>query len=82
MLSPTSLWAALLPLALASTSQRPYYEEGGWRTTVQDILVGPGPCNLPIEDGTRFTNKDFLKKYAYQRPFVVRDASNNNVRAR
>ena len=32
------------------------------RTYIQDILVPPGPCNLPIEDGATFTNADFLKR--------------------
>ncbi len=29
---------------------------------MQDILVSPGPCHLPIEDGT-LSNELFLKKY-------------------
>jgi ribosomal protein L16 Arg81 hydroxylase len=41
--------------------------------------VETGPCDLPIEDGSKLTNADFLRKYAYQRPFVVRDATNQNA---
>ena len=48
------------------------------KTYVQDILVEPGPCHLPIEDGT-LTNEVFLKKYAYKQPFVLRDGANNDV---
>ena len=56
-----------------------YYEEGGWRTYTADVLVEAGPCHLPILDGRTLTNADFLRSYAYQRPFVVRDASNQNI---
>ena len=56
-----------------------YYEEGGWRTHTADILVEAGPCHLPILDGRTLTNADFLRDYAYQRPFVVRDATNQNT---
>lgn len=56
-----------------------YYEEGGWRTYTADVLVDAGPCHLPILDGRTLTNADFLRNYAYQRPFVVRDATNQNT---
>ena len=56
-----------------------YYEEGGWRTYTADVLIEPGPCHLPILDGRTLTNADFLRNYAYQRPFVVRDATNQNT---
>ena len=46
---------------------------------MEDILVTPGPCNIPIIDGQSFTNQQFLKEFAYKHPFVLRDASNNNV---
>ena len=46
---------------------------------MEDILVSPGPCNIPIIDGQSFTNQQFLKEFAYKHPFVLRDASNNNV---
>ncbi len=45
---------------------------------MSDVLVDAGRCDLPIEDGRTLTNADFLRKYAYQRPFVVRDATNQN----
>ncbi|XP_059090818.1 jmjC domain-containing protein 8-like [Tigriopus californicus] len=64
---------------LAQNDQaRPFIEEGGWRTWLSDILVSPGPCNLPIEDGT-LSHARFIKEYAFQRPFVLRDAANNDL---
>ena len=60
-------------------NDRLYYEEGGWRTYTADVLVEAGPCHLPILDGRALTNADFLRSYAYQRPFVVRDAANQNT---
>ena len=61
------------------SDDRLYYEEGGWRTYTADVLVEAGPCHLPILDGHALTNADFLRSYAYQRPFVVRDAANQNT---
>ena len=49
------------------------------KTYVDDILVHPGPCNLPIIDGQVFTNQQFLKEFAYEKPFVLRDATDNKV---
>ena len=49
------------------------------KTYVDDILVRPGPCNLPIIDGQVFTNQQFLKEFAYEKPFVLRDATDNKV---
>ena len=46
---------------------------------MDDILVHPGPCNLPIIDGQVFTNQQFLKEFAYEKPFVLRDATDNKV---
>ena len=46
---------------------------------MDDILVRPGPCNLPIIDGQVFTNQQFLKEFAYEKPFVLRDATDNKV---
>ena len=55
-----------------------YIEDGGWRTDLKDILVTAGPCHLQIEDKT-LSNEDFLRKYAYNTPFVLRDAANNDL---
>ena len=49
------------------------------KTYVDDILVRPGPCNLPIIDGQVFNNQQFLKEFAYEKPFVLRDATDNKV---
>ena len=49
------------------------------KTYVSDVLVHPGICNIPILDGQTLTNEEFLKKFAYQSPFVLRDATDNTV---
>ena len=49
------------------------------KTFVEDILVKPGPCNIPIIDWKSFSNEQFLKDFAYQQPFVLRDGRDNTV---
>ena len=46
---------------------------------MDDILVKPGPCNIPIIDWKSFSNEQFLKEFAYQQPFVLRDGRDNTV---
>ena len=46
---------------------------------MDDVLVHPGICNIPIVDGQTLTNQDFLKQFAYESPFVLRDATDNVV---
>ena len=43
---------------------------GGWYV---------GPCNIPIIDWKSFSNEQFLKEFAYQQPFVLRDGRDNTV---
>jgi len=57
--------------------KKPFVSEGGWKTYVDDVLVHPGICNIPIVDGQSLTNREFLKQFAYERPFVLRDATDN-----
>ena len=49
------------------------------KTFVEDILVKPGPCNIPIIDWDSFNNDQFLKEFAYEKPFVLRDGKDNTV---
>ena len=49
------------------------------KTYVDDVLVHPGICNIPIVDGQSITNREFLKQFAYESPFVLRDATDNIV---
>ena len=46
---------------------------------MDDVLVHPGICNIPIVDGQSLTNREFLKQFAYESPFVLRDATDNIV---
>ena len=46
---------------------------------MDDVLVHPGICNIPIVDGQSITNREFLKQFAYESPLVLRDATDNIV---
>ena len=49
------------------------------KTYIDDILVTPGECNIPVLDGQTMTNRKFLKEFAYNVPIVIRDATDNSV---
>ena len=57
---------------------RPYISNGGWRTYPSDIVVSPGPCNVDIKDKT-MTQLEFIENYAYTKPVIIRDSSNNDL---
>lgn len=56
--------------------ETPYFSEGGWITHPSDLVAQPGPCNIDIKDST-LTQREFLHSYAYIRPLILRDVSNN-----
>lgn len=58
--------------------QKPSISNGGWLTYPVDVPVQPGPCNIDVRD-TTLTQEDFLKLYAYDKPFIARDSSNNDL---
>jgi len=60
------------------TEYKPFLSNGGWKTYPKDIVVEPGPCNIPIRDQT-LTQDEFLERYAYTEPFVLRDGANNDL---
>ena len=62
----------------SADDQRPFISNGGWRTFPADMLVQPGPCNIDIRDRT-LSEKEFLSKYAYSRPVVIRDSADNDL---
>ena len=74
-----TLMCWLLHIGLASTwLHRPAISNGGWETFPADVSVRPGPCNIAIRDN-RLTEKEFLEKYAYAEPVIVRDTTNNDL---
>ncbi|XP_066986643.1 jmjC domain-containing protein 8-like [Macrobrachium rosenbergii] len=52
--------------------------DGGWVTKPEDRIAQPGLCNIMIEDGN-LTQEQFLKRYAYSQPVVIRGATDNKV---
>ncbi|XP_050731322.1 jmjC domain-containing protein 8-like isoform X1 [Eriocheir sinensis] len=53
-------------------------DDGGWITHPGDRLVQPGPCNIAQEDKT-LKQDDFLERYAYNQPVVIRGMSDNEL---
>ena len=66
-------------LTLTTTSSnRPYFSTGGWKTFPHLMVAQPGPCNIEIRDRT-LSQKEFLSEYARSKPFIVRDSANNDL---
>ena len=68
----------LLTLICRTTTNRPYFSAGGWRTYPHRMVAQPGPCNIEIRDNS-LTQSEFLSEYAKTKPFIVRDSANNDL---
>ena len=62
----------------STTSNRPYFSAGGWRTFPHLMVAQPGPCNIEMRDNS-LTQREFLSEYARTKPFIVRDSANNDL---
>lgn len=72
------LWLLHRLLVLCDGLHKPAVSNGGWETFPADVLVPPGPCNVPIRDNT-LSQDEFLEKYAYTEPVIIRDGANNDL---
>lgn len=52
--------------------------DGGWITNPEDRIAQPGPCNIAVEDGS-LTQEEFIERYAYTAPVVIKGATDNKV---
>ncbi|XP_002741861.1 jmjC domain-containing protein 8-like [Saccoglossus kowalevskii] len=53
-------------------------DDGGWHTNEDDIIATVGPCNVEIRDSS-LSYDEFIKKYAYSYPVVLKDVSDNSL---
>nr|XP_045599899.1 jmjC domain-containing protein 8-like isoform X2 [Procambarus clarkii] len=52
--------------------------QGGWVTKSKDRIAQPGPCNIVVHDES-LTQEEFLTRYAYSEPVVIKKSSHNQV---
>lgn len=52
---------------------------GGWETDQSQLLAFPGPCNIDVIDvqTTSLSQQEFLDHYAYQKPVIIKRATDN-----
>ncbi|KAL3875423.1 hypothetical protein ACJMK2_033371 [Sinanodonta woodiana] len=43
------------------------------------LLAHPGPCTIDVRDESQLSQKEFLERYAYSKPVVIRRAKDNSV---
>ncbi|XP_042208970.1 jmjC domain-containing protein 8-like [Homarus americanus] len=53
-------------------------DDGGWMTRGKDRIAQLGPCNIVVQDGS-LTQEEFLERYAYSEPVVIKGASHNQL---
>ncbi|XP_047486050.1 jmjC domain-containing protein 8-like [Penaeus chinensis] len=68
----------LLTIVEVETESNLLDDDGGWTTEDKDRIAQPGPCNINVEDGS-LSQEDFIKKYAYSEPVVIKGATDNQV---
>ena len=73
-----SLGLLLTLIRRTTTTNRPYFSAGGWRTYPHLMVAQPGPCNIEIRDNA-LSQREFLSEYAKTKPFIVRDSANNDL---
>ncbi|XP_005095148.1 jmjC domain-containing protein 8 [Aplysia californica] len=54
-------------------------DDGGWSTSKKDMLAVPGPCDIEVRDAKGLSQQEFLNRYAYDLPVVIRGATDNTV---
>ncbi|BFZ18067.1 hypothetical protein BsWGS_21106 [Bradybaena similaris] len=54
-------------------------DTGGWITSKENILAFPGACNIDVREASELTQKEFLNRYAFEKPVVIRGATDNTV---
>lgn len=54
-------------------------DNGGWVTDEDSMLAFPGVCNMEQRDATSLSQKEFLKRYAFLSPVVIRGATDNSA---
>ncbi|RUS71633.1 hypothetical protein EGW08_020603 [Elysia chlorotica] len=73
----------LIPLRLRSIlteeNRKAEIDDGGWFTEEKDKLAFPGPCDIEVRDAAGLTQEEFLQRYAFDAPVVIRGATDNKI---
>ncbi|GFR90352.1 jmjC domain-containing protein 8-like [Elysia marginata] len=54
-------------------------DDGGWFTDEKDKLAYPGPCDIEVRDAAGLSQEEFLQRYAFHAPVVIRGATDNKI---
>ncbi|XP_013083749.2 jmjC domain-containing protein 8-like isoform X2 [Biomphalaria glabrata] len=54
-------------------------DDGGWETSASNLLAFPGPCDIEVRNAASLSQQEFLSRYAYSKPVVIRGATDNKV---
>jgi len=57
-----------------------YSDDGGWTTGEGTSVGGDGPCNIEKHDAHTLTRNEFLHRYAYSEPVIIRNIDNRLFR--
>ncbi|XP_069381665.1 jmjC domain-containing protein 8 isoform X1 [Paralichthys olivaceus] len=70
----------LLSVCVALTSQERPDDAGGWWVDSDVRFQDEGSCNIDVLDGASLSYQQFIERYAYSRPVVLRGLTDNTVR--
>ncbi|CAL1531878.1 unnamed protein product, partial [Lymnaea stagnalis] len=48
-------------------------------TSEDDKLAFPGPCDIEVREASSLTQQEFLSSYAFEKPIVIKGATDNTV---
>lgn len=51
---------------------------GGWSLNSDYRLNDEGPCNIDVLDGSSISHREFIERYAYSRPVILRGLTDNS----
>lgn len=55
----------------------PSDDGGGWLFNSDSRLQDEGPCNIDVLDGSSLSHQQFIERYAYSRPVILRGLTDN-----
>nr|XP_046270395.1 jmjC domain-containing protein 8 isoform X2 [Scatophagus argus] len=72
----TSTQLVLLCL-VALKAEQPSGDGGGWSLNSDFRLLDEGPCNIDVWDRSSLSHQQFIERYAYSRPVILRGLTDN-----
>ncbi|XP_040014399.1 jmjC domain-containing protein 8 isoform X2 [Xiphias gladius] len=74
---PTCSRLVLACLLIAPRAEQRSGDGGGWSPSSDSTLEDEGPCNIDVLDRSSLSHQQFIERYAYSRPVILRGLTDN-----